>query len=423
MLPQYAEPGQGSRLCLHRGGGCLYSDAMRPFTIGAIPSLEFGEGVFSDFLISLAAGEKGHLVVVTGGHSFRASKRWRELKVSAGSLRRVSEFSVAGEPSPGLVDGAVAGLRADPPDLVVAIGGGSTIDAGKAIAAMVCADGSVKDYLEGVGDREPSGETIPVVAIPTTSGTGSEATKNAVISHVGANGYKKSLRHDNYVPQKVYIDPELTIGCPLEVTRYAGLDAITQLLEAYVSTDAGNVTDIYAIEGLRLAGLSFPALASGSDTIELRASMALAAYYSGIALAHAGLGIVHGLASPLGAAYPAPHGAVCGTLLAEATATVIGALEREAPLGENGVTASEGLSKYAKAGATLGGKDLGSPGANTRYLVDLLYRWVDECEVPALSAHGMRGDDISTIALKGGPKNTPASLGLSDIEAILRARL
>ena len=371
----------------------------------------------------MAARKQGHVVVVTGGHSFRAGRHWRTLSESTVSWKKMSEFSVSGEPSPELVDGAVAELRADLPDLVVAIGGGSVLDAGKAIAAMVCADGSVKDYLEGVGDRQPSGATIPVVAIPTTAGTGSEATKNAVISHVGTEGYKKSLRHDNYVPSKVYIDPELTLGCPLDVTRYAALDAITQLLEAYVSTGAGNATDIYALEGMRLAGRSFPGLAGGSDTIELRAEMALAAHYSGVALAHAGLGIVHGLASPLGAALQAPHGAVCGTLLAEATATVIRALELEAQQADTCESAAEGLRKYAEAGVALAGEDQGSQQANIRHLIELLRRWVDECEVPSLSMHGMRADDISIIASRGGLKNTPAFLGAGEIEAVLRARL
>ena len=396
---------------------------MKPFSVGAIPALNFGAGSFSSLLASLASNHEGHVVIVTGNHSFRGREQWRDLQKSVASWRRTSEYTVSNEPSPVFVDDAASDLRTDPPDLVVAVGGGSVIDAAKAIAAMVCADGSVTDYLEGVGDRMPSGVTVPVTAVPTTAGTGSEATKNAVISQVGPDGFKKSLRHENYIPKAVFIDPELATGCPLGVTRYAGLDAITQLLEAYVSSGAGNATAVLALEGLRLAGLCFPALASGEDSTDLRAGMALAAYYSGIALANAGLGIVHGMASPLGGAFPAPHGAVCATLLAESTTRVIEALGLETSLGKGGVAADQGLCKYARASVALTGEDQGSHAANCVYLVGTLRRWVDECEVPTLSEYGMSAADIKTIASQSGLKNTPAHLGVGDIEAILKARL
>lgn len=197
----------------------------------------------------------------------------------------------------------------------MAIGGGSVIDCGKAVAAMLVEDGSVQDYLEGVGTRKPSGAKIPFIAVPTTAGTGSEATKNAVVCD-RKEGYKKSLRHDAYMPDVAVIDPELTMTAPRPVTIACGLDAVSQLIESYTSTKANVFTDSLALTALSHASESLlPHCLDQGNDISLRGKMSYAALISGITLSHAGLGAVHGMAGPLGGLFPVPHGVTCGKLL------------------------------------------------------------------------------------------------------------
>ena len=180
------------------------------------------------------------------------------------------------------------------------------MDAGKAISAMLTQEGSVKDYLEGVGHKHPSGNKVPFFAVPTTSGTGSEATKNAVLSEIGPNGYKKSLRHDHFVPDLAIVDPDLTLSCPPGLTAYSGMDAFTQLLEAYVSTKAHPFTDALCEKALELLSGSLLQAYQDGENIEAREAMSYAAWTSGIVLAQVGLGVVHGFASAVGGMFDNP---------------------------------------------------------------------------------------------------------------------
>ena len=226
---------------------------------------------------------------------------------------------------------------------------------------------SVCDFLEGIGEKVHSGHKIPFIAVPTTAGTGSEATKNAVLSIQGKDGFKKSFRDEQLVAQYALVDPDLLATCPPELIAANGMDAFTQLFESYVALGASPFTDALAWSGMQAFRDGFwPAWeGDGSDAAEGRARLAYASLCSGITLAQAGLGSVHGLASPLGAYFPIPHGVVCGTLVAAATRVNIRALRARAP-------DSPALRKYAEAGLLLSGRIFASEAAAQDGLVELL---------------------------------------------------
>jgi alcohol dehydrogenase class IV len=264
-------------------------------------------------------------LLLTGSSSVHNSGHGEEIITSLKAANLELEHEViAHEPSPTLIDQIVEKYRPSGIQVVVAVGGGSVMDAGKAISAMIPVEGSIRDYLEGVGEKKHPGLKIPFIAMPTTSGTGSEMTKNAVISEVGEEGFKKSLRHDNFIPELAIIDPEMMLSCPAKLTAASGMDAFSQLLESYLSTKANAMTDALALQGLKqIKKYLLRAFLEGEKNLESRSGMALAAMFSGITLAHAGLGLVHGFASPLGGFYYIPHGVACGSLMAPVFATTI----------------------------------------------------------------------------------------------------
>ena len=316
---------------------------MKPFLFAKLPLIYFGNGQISR-LPGIIAERGKSLLLVTGARSFAdspaAARLSGEMESRGVAIHRVI---VDREPSPELIDDTVRRFSGREPDVVAAIGGGSVIDAGKAISAMLGKTGSVTDYLEVVGNKEHPGTKVPFIAVPTTSGTGSEATKNAVISRVAKEGFKRSLRHDNLVPDLAIVDPELTLSCPPEITAAAGMDCFTQLTESYLSTKANAYTDALALEGIRAVNRSLVRSYTHGDDIDARSDMSFAALTSGICLANAGLGAVHGLAGTIGAMFNIPHGAVCGTLMAEANRVNVRELRRTG----NGDPA---LMKYADSG-------------------------------------------------------------------------
>jgi len=294
------------------------------FQFSSLPEIIFGIGKRNE-LASAVNSIGTRVLLLTGSSSIHNLGHGEEI---ISGLRKekldLNHEIIAYEPSPSLIDQIVEKYRGSGIQAVVAVGGGSVMDAGKAISAMLPVEGSIRDYLEGIGDREHSGEKIPFIAMPTTSGTGSEMTKNAVISEVGELGFKKSLRHDNFIPELAIIDPEMMLSCPASLTASSGMDAFTQLLESYVSTKANPMTDALALQGLKqIKKYLLRAYLEGENNIEARSGMALAAMFSGITLAHAGLGLVHGFASPLGGFFHIPHGVVCGSLMAPVFALTI----------------------------------------------------------------------------------------------------
>ncbi len=381
-----------------------------------MPPVRLGVGCLAE--VPAAASRHGRRVVlVVGKRSFVESDAYPNLL--EGLDREgvaTATVTISGEPSPSMIDEAVSQHLAV--DLVIGVGGGAVIDAGKAIAAMLPLEGApVRDYLEGVGPEKHPGTTLPYLAVPTTAGTGAEASKNAVLSEVGSAGYKKSLRHDEFIPTTVFLDPKLTVSCPRSVTAACGLDALTQLLESFVSPKATPLTDTIAWSGLEAAaGTLVAACGKGANDLDVRGRMAYAAFCSGITLAHAGLGIVHGLAGPIGGFFEAPHGVVCGTLLASATRMNIDRLRRDRP-------ASEALSKYARAGRLLSARSTLDDGTALDALIETLDRWTDELAIPTLDRYGLVEADAGRIVEESGLKQNPVELSKEDVREVLLSRV
>ena len=390
---------------------------MDKFNISPIPELIFGPGTLAKLPDQIEKNNYKSIVIITGGNSFISSSAWGVLKQSLNSSGiKFIHYKSSGETSPETVDNIITDLQSTAVDAVIAIGGGTVMDTGKAVSAMLCMPGSIVDYLEGVGTKESSGRRKSLVCIPTTSGTGSEATKNAVITKIGKGGFKKSLRHKAYIPDTVIIDPELIVTCPKDISLATGMDAVTQLLESYVSTQSNPFTDMSSFHGLQLAGKSLPLIAEDGSNIEARSQMAYAAYLSGISLANAGLGVIHGAASVLGSIRAIPHGVVCGTLLGTATERIISKLKEED-------LSSKYLLKFAKAGTALTGINLESTVKNIDLLVKTLKNWVAVFNIPKFSEYGFTENEMEYAARKIGLKNTPVKLTYEDIYSALISRL
>lgn len=385
------------------------------FQFASIPKIMFGPGEFNKSTkVINSYGNK--MLLVLGAGSFKKSSYYSSfIEECKKSGIKIFEVLVKGEPSPGLVDQSVDEHRLNNIDVVVAIGGGSVLDAGKAISAMLKIDDSIENYLEGVGDKIHPGIKVPLIAVPTTSGTGSEATKNAVITKIGF--YKKSLRHDNFVPDVAIVDPELTISCPKNVTAACGLDAFTQLLGAYLSTNSSFMTDALALDGIQAISDGLIQSYENPSDIKARTNLSYASMLSGIVLANAGLGLVHGFASPVGAIVDIPHGVVCGTLLGEVIEKNIIALEK---MDDSGAVY---LDKYTNVAKILSkGMNLPLLGI-LEYLVTTVKNWINIMKVNKLSDYGIKEQDLLDIVKKSSVKNNPVNFTDDELLEILRNRL
>jgi alcohol dehydrogenase class IV len=387
---------------------------IKNFSISGMPKLVFGHGSIRE-LPSITGQYGQRILLVTGGSSLKESGMLDNITASLSqSKSAVQMVSVSQEPTPDIVDRAIKDMQGKAPHVVVAIGGGSVLDTGKAISAMLAEEGSVWDYLEGVGKKKPSGVKAPFIAVPTTSGTGSEATKNAVLSMVGPGGFKKSLRHDNYIPDVAIIDPMLTLTCSPAVTASCGMDALSQLIESYTSAKANPFTDALALSGIEMFSKGFlRAYQNGHDS-EARAQASYASFISGLTLSQAGLGSVHGIAGSIGGLFPVPHGTACGTLLGEVMKEIVCEMQKEQ---------NPGLAKIAAVGRILDGSSDREDAFYCERCICIINDFIHICGIPRLGIFGINGENVQAIVDGSDNKNSPVLLDKETMAKIIQNRL
>ncbi len=373
------------------------------FEFATAQRIVFGAGASAQ--VAPAAREMGQRALLVASRSARCE----EIAALA-----CETLIAEGEPTVEFVRRGAERARAASCDLVIGFGGGSAIDAGKAIAALLGNGGDPLDYLEVIGRGQPLGRpSAPFIAVPTTAGTGSEATRNAVLASP-EHRVKASLRSAGMLPRLAVVDPDLTLGLPPAVTASTGLDALTQLIEPFVSVRANPMTDLYAREGMRLAARSLVrACEHGSDRAA-REEMSLASLYGGICLANAGLGAVHGFAAPVGGAFPAPHGAVCAALLPHAMAVNIRALRARG---------GAALERYETVARILTGRPEAAPEEG----VEWVRRTCGKLRIPPLSAYGVRREDVPGLvenaSRASSMKGNPVALTPEELHEILTSAL
>lgn len=372
----------------------------------------FGPGTVKK-LSGIVESAAKKVLVITGRDQNRAKPAIRELeKVNI----PYTVFPVQNEPTIENVQNGCEQARSSGAKIVIGIGGGSVIDAGKAIAALLTNPGNIFDYLEVIGKgkstRFPS---TPYIALPTTAGTGAEVTRNAVLTSP-EHAVKISMRGPFLLPDTAIVDPELTVSMPPDVTASTGLDALTQLLEAFVSHKANPVTDGICREGLKRAATGLQrAFRNGKDR-QAREDMAVASLFGGLALANAGLGAVHGFAGPVGAMFSIPHGTLCGRLLPFTMVVNVTALRLRAPQ-------SQALKRYAEVAEILTGKR----GAEAEEGVDWIQELCTELAVPSLKSFGLHPGNLAIAVEKSqsasSMKGNPIALTAEELTGILQRAL
>jgi alcohol dehydrogenase class IV len=342
----------------------------------------------------------------------------RHASLLAGLTPPAAVFPVPGEPTVELARAGVAAAREHGADVVAAIGGGSVIDAAKAIAMLLANDGDPLDYLETVGSgRAVTRPSAPCVAVPTTAGTGAEVTANAVLA-VPEHRLKASLRSPLMIPRVALVDPLLTVSCPPSVTAASGLDALTQCLEPFVSVRANPLTDGLAREGLRRAAAGLRAAYADGGDLTARADMTTCALLGGMALANAKLGAVHGLAGVIGGTADVPHGLACAALLAPVIEANVRALRAGSATSDRAV-----LSRYIETAWLLTGR----AGASVEDGLAWIRQTLSLLAVPGLAAFGLDSGDAGDIAAKAltssSMQGNPVPLSQADLEAVVLAAL
>jgi alcohol dehydrogenase class IV len=382
------------------------------FEFATATRIVFGPGTLGE-VAPLAKGMGSRALVVTGRNVHRAETLLAQLSAAGVSH---TTFAVVTEPTTALVQGGASVARSESCEIVISIGGGSVIDAGKAIAALAPNHGELLDYLEVIGKGRPLESTpLPFIAIPTTAGTGAEVTRNAVLASP-EHRVKASLRSPRLLPKLAVVDPELTLGLPSALTASTGMDALTQLIEPFTSCRANAFTDSLCREGIPRVARSLRRACEKPDDLAAREDMALASLFSGLALANAGLGAVHGFAAPIGGMFPAPHGAVCAALLPHVMEVNVRALRQRQPQ-------STALGRFDEVAQMLTGQ-AGATG-------DRGVTWVQELcadlKIPALSRYGITPADVSDLCKKAtqssSMKGNPLPLTTEELREVLSRTL
>jgi len=382
------------------------------FEFATATRIVFGSGALRE--VGPLAREFGRrALVVTGREARRAEPllaRLREAEISATLL------SVPGEPEVATVQRGTALAKRAGCELVIGFGGGSALDAAKAIAAMLTNSGDLSDYLEVIGRAQPLVKPgAPFIAIPTTAGTGSEVTRNAVLASP-EHRVKVSLRSPLLLARAALVDPELTYDLPPALTATTGLDALTQLIEPFVSCRANPMTDALCVEGIRRAVRSLRIAFTDGHHATAREDMALASLFGGLALANAGLGAVHGFAGPIGGMFPAPHGAACAALLPHVMNANLRALRQRQPSGET-------LIRYHQVARLLAN----DAGVSADDGVAWVRQLVSDLKIPPLAAYGVRSAHMAELVDKAAAANSmkanPIALTTEELAAALRAAL
>jgi alcohol dehydrogenase class IV len=357
----------------------------------------------------IAAGLGRRALVIVGGTTLRAGPLFDIL-----SQHRVSYaiFNVLGEPTTDLVRQGTQQALKENCDLVIGLGGGSVLDTGKAIAALLTNGGDPLDYLEVIGQGRPlTKPAAPYIAVPTTAGTGAEVTRNAVLGSP-EHRVKVSLRSPYMLPHLALVDPELTLTMSPPVTASTGLDALTQLMEPYVSPKANPLTDALCLDGMHRVARSLRRVYTNGDDLTAREDMALASLFGGLALANARLGAVHGFAGVFGGMFDSPHGAVCAALLPHCMAANIRALQQRQPDGE-------ALRRYEEVAQIL----TGDPEATTDDGVAWVEALCEELLIPGLGAYGLSERDFPELIEKSSKASSmqgnPIKLIMEEMEEIL----
>jgi alcohol dehydrogenase class IV len=356
----------------------------------------------------------GQRVLLVGRLASDDTKKAIEYLSNEGCL--VTPINVKGEPSVDSINEILAVSRENQCEVVVAIGGGSVLDSGKTIAALMTNTNDIMDYLEVIGNGVPvSKKSLPFIAVPTTSGTGAEATKNATILSA-EHKVKVSIRSPYMLPDVVLLDPQLTLSVPKDVTASTGLDALTQVLEPYVSKMANPITDAFAKEGLARAARSLKKAYDQGDDIDAREDMAIVSLFGGIALANAKLGAVHGFAGVLGGMFPIPHGVVCARLLPFVTRKNIEVLNARDPQ-------NPAVKRYEDVAKIL----TGDPNAKAMDGVAWLEDLCKHLDVAPLSHFGVKEEYFEEIINKSmnasSMKGNPIELTFDELKDILQQAL